>query len=586
LLRNYLINFVSLTIIKTRKLKNRALKKITVATLLLITTLSFGSLEAKKENRERDFIFIEGLRLLNLGNTQGAERVFTELVSKYPDMDAAYYYLADIQLKSGNVTKALLFTEKAVAADSSNYWYSIQLARIHSATGDLKKATEVYEKILAAHPANISLYIELIELYSKSKEYDKALTTLQDIEKRSGINEATVLTRYNIMATQGNLDEAIKKLEEFNSTTPTPRTSTLLGDYYASIKKDTLAMNHYSSALALDPGYIPATFGIAEGYRIRGQFDLYFMHMFPFMLNSDVNPVMKSEYMKEILSNQKFVQTFYPQVDTMMQNLYSAHSSDTSVAYNYAVFLVQTGRADEGLSVLSKNVELYPLDRTPIHQYLSLIYYMERWDELVDNSKKALTTHPKDIDFMQLKGIGELQLNKTNEAISTFLDILPLAKGDSASSVRILSILGDTYYMAGNKKESYKYYKKTIKLEPDHAPALNNYAYYLSEDNKQLKKALQMSKRSVELEPENSTYLDTYAWILHKLGRNEEAKSVLKQALVYGGNENAEIIDHYAEVLYALGEKDLAFMYWIQAEKLDPSLGIAEKVEQIKSGNK
>lgn len=81
-----------------------------------------------------------------------------------------------------------------------------------------------------------------------------------------------------------------------------------------------------------------------------------------------------------------------------------------------------------------------------------------------------------------------------------------------------------------------------------------------------------MSKRTVDLEPENSTYLDTYAWILHKLGKNEEAKTVLKQAMVFGGNENADIIDHYAEVLFALGEKDLAFMYWIQADKLDPSL--------------
>jgi len=132
------------------------------------------------------------------------------------------------------------------------------------------------------------------------------------------------------------------------------------------------------------------------------------------------------------------------------------------------------------------------------------------------------------------------------------------------------------------KKEAYKYYQKTIRLEPNHAAALNNYAYYLSEEGKQLKKAMLMSKRTIELEPENATYLDTYAWILHKLGQNVEAKAILKQAMVYGGNENADILDHYAEVLFALGEKDLAFMYWGQADKLDPSLGIAEKVGKLK----
>lgn len=569
-----------------RHLKNRVLKFVVAISFLLTATLSSLTLEAKRDAREKNFMFIEGLRMLNLGNMPAAEKIFTELTAKYPDMDAAYYYLADISLKSGNLTKALAYTEKAVASDSTNYWYGIRLARIHSATGDFKKSAEVYERILSGNRANTALNIELIEIYSRNKEFDKALAALLDIERKNGLNEAIVLTRYNIMANQGKQEPAIRMLEEFSNSTPTPRTATLLGDYYSSVKRDTTAMEHYSTALALDPGYIPAIFGLAEGFRMRGQFDLYFKHMFPFMANTDVNPVMKSEYMNELMANQKFVQTFYPQVDTMMQNLYTAHPADTSVAYNYAVFLVQTSRADSGLQVLKKNVDHFPGERRPVHQYLSLLYYLERWDELVNTSKEALTTHPEDFDFMQLKGIGELQLNKTNEAISTFLGILPLAKGDSASTVRILSILGDTYYMAGNKKESYKYYKKTIRLEPDHAPALNNYAYYLSEENKQLKLALRMSKRTVELEPENSTYLDTYAWILHKLGRNDEAKTVLKQAMVFGGNENADIIDHYAEVLFALGEKDLAYMYWIQADKLDPSLGIASKVEKIKAGQR
>ncbi len=567
-------------------MKNIVLKYTVAGLLFLASLLSFGNLEAKRDNRERNFMFIEGLRMLNLGNVKGAERVFTELSSKFPDMDAAFYYLADINLKSGNLERALQFTQKAADADTSNYWYSIQLARIHSAMGNMERAKESYERILARHPAKISLFIELIELYSRSGDYDKALAALQDIEKRSGVNEATVLTRYNIMATQGKTESAIAMLEEFSNSTPTPRTATLLGDYYASVKRDSLALNNYATALALDPSYIPATFGLAESYRIRGQYDMYFKHMFPFMSNTDVNPRMKSEYMNEIVSNQKFVQTFFPQVDTLMTNLYDAHPADSAVSYNFAVFLVQTGRAEKGLEVLKKNVDLYPSERAPVHQYLSLLYYMERWEDLISVSESALLSYPKDIDFMQLKGIGELQLNRVEPAIKTFLSILPVAKGDSASTVRILSILGDTYYMAGNKKESYKYYKKTIKLEPNHAPALNNYAYYLSEEGKQLKKALQMSKRTIELEPENSTYLDTYAWILHKLGRNAEAKTVLKQAMVFGGNENADIIDHYAEVLYSLGERDLAFMYWIQADKLDPSLGIASKVEEIKSGRR
>ena len=91
-----------------------------------------------------------------------------------------------------------------------------------------------------------------------------------------------------------------------------------------------------------------------------------------------------------------------------------------------------------------------------------------------------------------------------------------------------------------------------------------------------------MSKITVEIEPNNPTYLDTFAWILHLMGNNIEAKSVFKHAMIYGGKENADILDHYAEVLFALKEYDLAFIYWNQAHKLDPSLGIEAKIETRK----
>lgn len=551
--------------------------------LLFSLTLLFSPASAQVDSREKDFNFIEGLRLLNLGNIDAAEKVFAGLLEKNPLMDASHYYLSSIYIKKGDLKKAEKSTAEAVKLDPDNYWYKIQLARIYSATNQLDKATEVYEDIRRSNPARSDLYIDMIDLYTRRQDYPKALAILDDIERVSGKNEATGLTRYNILIGQQKQPEAIEFLKEFAKEHSSPRIATVLGDYFASIQKDTLAMAYYSTALSMDPKYIPATFGIAEGYRVRGQYDLYFEYMFPFMSNTEVNPRLKADYMKEILANPKFVQTFYPQVDTMMQNLYGAHPQDSLVAYGFAVFMVQTSRADIGLKVLEKNIGNYPNEREPMHQLLSLIYYLERWDNLIAQSDTALLKFPGDLDFIQLKGIGQLQLNQTDSAINTFLSILPLAKGDSATTVRTLSILGDTYYMAGNKKEAYKYYQKTIRLEPNHAAALNNYAYYLSEEGKQLKKAKQMSKRTIELEPENATYLDTYAWILHKLGQNVEAKAILKQAMVYGGNENADILDHYAEVLFALGEKDLAFMYWGQADKLDPSLGIAQKAEKLKN---
>ena len=126
--------------------------------------------------------------------------------------------------------------------------------------------------------------------------------------------------------------------------------------------------------------------------------------------------------------------------------------------------------------------------------------------------------------------------------------------------------IGDMHHLLGDSKSAYKAYDKALKIDPSYAPVLNNYAYYLSEEGKQLKKALAMSRKTVEAEPDNATYLDTYGWILHLLGKDKEAKPHFKHAMLYGGKDSAVQLDHYAEVLYALGEYDLAQVYWSQAK--------------------
>ena len=44
---------------------------------------------------------------------------------------------------------------------------------------------------------------------------------------------------------------------------------------------------------------------------------------------------------------------------------------------------------------------------------------------------------------------------------------------------------------------------------------LNNYAYFLALEERDLERALRMAERAVEHSANNPTFLDTQAWILH-----------------------------------------------------------------------
>ena len=167
---------------------------------------------------------------------------------------------------------------------------------------------------------------------------------------------------------------------------------------------------------------------------------------------------------------------------------------------------------------------------------------------------------------MEYLNLANYNLKDYDAIINNCRYLLVRSKDNSEIMKSSWAQIGDMYHLKGDTKAAYKAYNKALKIDPSYAPVLNNYAFYLSEEGKQLKKAYTMSKKTVEAEPDNATYLDTFGWILHLQGKDLEAKPFFKHAMLYGGKDSAVILDHYAEVLYSLKEYDLAQVYWNQAK--------------------
>ena len=106
---------------------------------------------------------------------------------------------------------------------------------------------------------------------------------------------------------------------------------------------------------------------------------------------------------------------------------------------------------------------------------------------------------------------------------------------------------------------------------------LNNYAYFLSEDDRQLDKAMEMATRANFLSENNPTFLDTLAWILYRMGRYDEAKKYMQQAISLDRSPSAEIYIHYGDILYAMGEDFMAQTYWRKALEQGYDAGKIEK---------
>ena len=175
-----------------------------------------------------------------------------------------------------------------------------------------------------------------------------------------------------------------------------------------------------------------------------------------------------------------------------------------------------------------------------------------------------------------------------DKALDAYRESLDYAATDSLRSV-IWGMIGDTWHQKGIEgredwdermdlgiaepdaafrkymKQCYKAYDRSLRYDPDNTMALNNYAYFLSIEGRDLERALSMASRVTALEDDNPTYLDTYAWVLYKLGRTDEAKKILQRAVVLDGQRSPALLAHYGDILYALGERFMAEIYWRQA---------------------
>jgi len=132
----------------------------------------------------------------------------------------------------------------------------------------------------------------------------------------------------------------------------------------------------------------------------------------------------------------------------------------------------------------------------------------------------------------------------------------------------VLSSLALAYNSNKQYKESDAAYEEALKLDPDNALILNNYAYNLSTRNQDLNKALDMIKRAVRKEPGNPSYLDTMGWIYYMLKDYKAAKEYIERAVSVNGS-NSVLLEHLGDVHNALKDTQKAVYFWKKALELN-----------------
>ena len=110
---------------------------------------------------------------------------------------------------------------------------------------------------------------------------------------------------------------------------------------------------------------------------------------------------------------------------------------------------------------------------------------------------------------------------------------------------------------------------------------MNNCAYFLACNDRELDHALDLITKAVAGRPDDTTTLDTYAWVLFKRRDYEKAKEIIDRTLEISNDDgdeiSAEILEHAGDIYFMLREPEQALEFWKKALATDPDSEILKR---------
>lgn len=540
-----------------------------------------------EQQRKYDYFFLEAMRLKEKKDYASAFGLLQHCLDIHPNAASALYEVSQYYMFLRQVPQGQEALEKAVANAPDNYWYSQGLASLYQQQNELDKAITLLEQMVVRFPAKQDPLFNLLDLYGRQEKYDEVISTLNRLEKRMGKNEQLSMEKFRIYLQMKDDKKAFQEIESLVQEYPMDmRYQVILGDVYLQNGKKQEAYDVYQKVLAAEPDNPMAIFSMASYYKQTEQEELYQQQLDTLLLNKKVTPDTKVGVMRQMIVENEQADKDSTQIIALFDRIMKQEQDDPQIPMLYAQYLLSKNMEAESVPVLEQVVDLDPTNKAARMMLIGAAVKKEDYKQIIKVCEPGIEATPDALEFYYYLAVAYNQAEKPDSVISICKRALEHTTADSKKEIvsDFYSILGDMYHTQKQMKEAYAAYDSALVYNPSNIGALNNYAYYLSVERRDLDKAEEMSYKTVKAEPNNATYLDTYAWILFEKGNYAEARIYIDNAMKSeGGDESDVIVEHCGDIYYMTGDVDGALTYWKKALEMgSESKTLKQKIEKKK----
>ena len=557
--------------------------------------------------------YTEGLKQLNIfGDTVKSQKLLREALEIDSTYSPALYELASQIMEGGkNDDEAIALARKAYLSDTTSRWYTSLYAQTMIVASRLDEALPIYARLMRMDSRNPDVYRILAILYQQRQQPFSAIAVLDSADMRLGkIPYLTELKRHLLVATH-QYDRAIEEAQQSVEAVPYEQSNHLtMAQTYAAAGRDSLAKVKFKETIAMDSTNVQALSAYADYCSYKNDGPEYIATLQRLFVTDEFSLERKVELVKRLMENNKFYGENYFAIGRLASTLLIQYPDKKEAIDIYGDHLLAGGDLESALTLFKQHLEDEPPQLDFYMAVIDIEEYLHRADSVdiyVEQATQKFSNNP--ILYIR-KANRQYGKGNLHGAIDSFRRAMLITESDTLRG-ELWGYIGDTYHAMGEAvrtksdtteykikltpkkaaQKCYEAYEKALEIHYDNASVLNNYAYYLSEEERELERALEMSARAIELQKSNSTFIDTYAWILFKLGRYEEARTYMRQALSLDRTNSGTLALHYGDILFALGDKFMAETYWQRALNMGEDVGLIQlrlallKSSTIKSGH-
>ncbi|MGE4264967.1 MAG: tetratricopeptide repeat protein [Desulfovibrio sp.] len=201
------------------------------------------------------------------------------------------------------------------------------------------------------------------------------------------------------------------------------------------------------------------------------------------------------------------------------------------------------GNPQKALQFLDLVPESDPHYSQALQFRIQLLYTLGREHEALELMEQGKRLYPGQSRFPLLQAGYLIEKKRLDEA----RDVLAQALKDRPDDEDLLYQYAAVLDRQGDRKTAIGIMRKIVDKNPDHADALNYIGYTLTEEGRELERALSLIKKADRLKPDNGYIVDSLAWAYFRLGKLDEAWKQIQRAVTLT-KDDPTMWEHYGDI--------------------------------------